>query len=183
LIIITAYELLKKFQNYAEIDSFVWKNSPEISFLSAMAPKSISGFGNLTVMVSPTHVRNIQCMTNEGKLLSILSEDSEVKLIEYPCNLVQRNDKYVKSVSYPTKPQLKPYKENPTRKVSTIPQTNKYAPRKDLGKNDYNNNNFTRGRVQVTKSDPEFGKLKHSTSKDSLVTQSLLNLTSYDVNY
>lgn len=168
------------FQDYAEIDSFVWKNTPEVSLHSAMSPKCVSEFGNLRVSVSPAYVRNIQCMTNEGKLLSILSE---VQKTEHPCKFVQRNDKYVKTISYPVNPRLKLSFENPSRRLSTIPQTNKYAPRKDLGKNDYNNNNFTRGKVQVTKSDPEFGKLKHSTSKDSLVTQSLLNLTSYEVNF
>jgi len=146
-----------------------------------MSPKSHLEFGDLTVSVSPLYVRNIECITHQGTLLSILSDETVSNKTEHPCHFIQRNDKFVRSISYPVNPALRLSFEKGSRKVSALPETNKYAPRKDMGKNDFINNNFTRGKIQVAKSDPQLGKMKHSSSKDSLVTQSLLNLTSYEV--
>jgi hypothetical protein len=67
-------------QDYAEIDSFVWKERKEgdaettsLTVTPKMSPKaSFSEFGNLIVTISPNFVRNIECVTNCGQLVSIL---------------------------------------------------------------------------------------------------------------
>ena len=126
-----------------------------------MTPKSFSEFGDLVVTISPTFVRNIECMTNNGRLVSILTpKPFEQKDGEFECYIVHQNNKFVKSISYPNnmvaKDTVKP----------KIPENN-------------SNKKFEK-RPQPIKIDHGPEKLKHSESRDSLVTQSLLNLTSYD---
>jgi hypothetical protein len=192
-------------KEYAEIDSFVWREEENHSFQdnfgnlnNKMSPKSNSKFGNLTVTFSPDFVRNIECSANGGKLVSILPPKND-----FECYVVRRNDKYVKSISYPRN--VAPnFVKTPIIKVTEI--------------TDDNNNNDVAGQTKIDKNTQTAGngkvpekpernvnpssssptryekkpqpsrtevpeKLTHAESKDSLVTQSLLNLTSYDAHH
>ena len=132
-----------------------------------MTPKSFSEFGDLVVTVSPNFVRNIECMTNTGHLVSILSpKPFEQTESEVECYVVQQNNKFVKSITYPN---------NMVVKNSERPK----VPEKNSNKVHQSQTKFEK-RPQPIKIDQGSDKLKHSESKDSLVTQSLLNLTSYD---
>ena len=133
-----------------------------------MTPKSFTDFGNLIVTVSPNFVRNIECCTNDGRIVSIIPEKAEQeKETEVQCFVVEQNNKYVQSISYPNKlinmrRAPKNVKPNSSKIVENV--SSRFEKKPHPVKMDY----------------PGDKKLKHSESRDSLVTQSLLNLTSYD---
>ncbi len=87
-------------QDYAEIDSFVWKEKKEEDETTSltekttkMSPKAFSEFGNLIVTISPNFVRNIECVTNEGQLVSILQQQQQQQQLKPLC--VDQNECYI----------------------------------------------------------------------------------------
>ena len=155
-------------QDYAEIDSFVWKEEVEqtTQLIDKMTPKSFSEFGNLIVTISPNFVRNIECCTHDGRIVSIVPEKAEQeKEKEVQCYVVEQNKKYIQSISYPSKL----IKTAPKNVQPKIENSSKNA-----------SSRFEKKPHPVKVEPPSEKKLKHSESRDSLVTQSLLNLTSYD---
>ena len=61
-----------------------------------MSPKSFSEFGNLIVTISPNFVRNIECVTNGGQLVSILPQKQQQQPLivdQNECYIVQQVNK------------------------------------------------------------------------------------------
>ena len=193
-------------KDYAEISSFVWREDEKSSleenfrnFLSSkskMSPKSSPNFGNLSVTFSPNFVRNIECSATGGKLVSILPPKDDFR-----CFFLQQNNKFVKAISYPNNmvPNGVEFKGKPAIKITDVTDDNNNTddviilptvqknvqttgtntvPEKPERNPAPSQARFEKKPQPSRTEVPE--KLTHAESKDSLVTQSLLNLTSYD---
>ena len=178
---------MSQLKDYAEIDSFVWREEENFSFHgireNEMSPKSNANFGNLIVTFSPDFVRNIECSVTGGQLVSILPPKND-----FECYFVQQNNKFIKSISYPNNavPKRAPPKivvtengDKEAKKTATLgTNTVPVKPERHSNPSVALQTRYEKKAQPIRSEVPE--KLKHAESKDSLVTQSLLNLTSYE---